>query len=487
MAMIAKPIIPQTRIGFVGEQTVRVAPSFGETVAVPIKHDWGPMGAELTEPELLASFAEWTTRYGDSDTEARTAIAGAFAGQAVRGTGGAGGVIPYRMGANAVRAAKTLQNTTPANAITITARWKGVRGNNYSIKIDADPTNAARDRLRLLYSGVVVETYTYVKTDIAALVAAINARAVGNITAASLITGVALATTAGVSMTGGLDGDAITSADHLAAMDGLEFQPFSVIAPANLTDGPTQAAYLAWVRALEAANRPVQFVAGGALAETIDDAITRSVALADPHVVNFGVGTYHDDLLNKDLSTAQLAPRIAGILAVRGEDRALTGAELGGLHVVGTTGPSTADAEVAVQNGVTVLIHTDSEEADLRIAKGLTTYISEADAARPRRIFEEPRFIRIMDLFTRRMKVWGDQKVIGNVPVNQDTRDAVRQYALTLIDDLQRRGLILSKAQGAIADPYVNTPVTTDDTIPFEFGWQFAYTANYLIGEGRVR
>jgi hypothetical protein len=92
---------------------------------------------------------------------------------------------------------------------------------------------------------------------------------------------------------------------------------------------------------------------GGAAGETIDDAIARSVALGDPHVVNFGVGTYHDDLLDKDLSTAQLAPRIAGILAAR-RDQALTGAELSAGCTSSARPASRRRREVAVQRGVTL-------------------------------------------------------------------------------------------------------------------------------------
>lgn len=487
MVMVARPIVPQSRIRFVGERTVQVQPSIGETMAVLLTHDWGPLGAELNSSEVMANFSEWTNRYGDSDTEGRTAVAEAFIGQGIAGAGGAGGLIPYRMGAGAARATKTVKNTGAIDALVLTAKWAGTRGNQYDFVIDPNPADATQDRFRLRYKGAVVETYLYTRANVQALADAINARDVGNFTATRLVTGTALAATAGTSLAGGSDGAALTGADYLSALDGLEFQPFTVLSAANLTDGAIEASIKSWVQAQEAANRPVVFTVGGLANETLDDAIARTTAMSDPHIVNLGVGTYHDDTLGKDLSTAQLAPRIGGILCARGEERALTGAELGGLHIVGTTGVSSTDAEVAVQRGVTVLIRTDSPDADLRIAKGLTTFTSDTDPDRPRAIFEEPRFIRIMDIFIRTLRQWGDRKIIGNVPVNQDTRDAVRQQASTQIEDLLRRGLILTRAQGASEDPFVITPVTTDDTIPFQFGWQFAYTANFLLGEGRVR
>lgn len=485
--MVAKPVIPQTRIRFAGVRRTRVPISIGGTVALLLTHDWGPMASELAKPELLSEFDAWSDRYGDSDTIGRTAVAGAFAGQGLRGAGGAGAVIPVRMGTGASRASKVLQNTAAADAVTLTAKWAGTRGNDFDFVIDADPNDATRDRLRLRYKGTVVETTSYPRAALGTLVDTINARDQGYVTAELNADGVALAATAGTSLVGGTNGAALTGADYLAALDVLEMQPFTLLAAADLTDAAIQASILAWVRSQEDANRPVVWTVGGDAGESIAPAIARSTALADPHVVNLGVGTYHDDLLDKDLSTAQIAPRIAGILAARGEDKALTAAEIGGLHAIGGTGASSGDAEAAIANGVTVLIRTDSDEADLRVAMGLTTFTSDADPARPRAIFSEPRFIRIMDLFLREMKRWGDQIVIGNVPVNQDTRDAVRQKATGLIDAMVLRGLILTKAGGADEDPFVTTPVTTDDTLPFEFGWQFAYTTNFLLGEGTVR
>lgn len=491
MVMVAHSVVPGTQIGFRGSQAPQVRPSLGSVVAIPLVHDWGPLGTELAKPDVLADFDKWTGLYGDSDTEGRTAVAGAFSGQGLQGAGGAGGVIPLRMGAGAVRAGVTIQNTagSPVNALRLEGRWTGIRGNDYSYVIDVDPADAAQDRLRIRYKGIVVETYTYPNTDITALAAAITVRNAGNVRVASsvpVVSGSRLAASAGTSLAGGTNGSAPTGADHLAAQDALEFQPFTIIAPANLTDGPILASYLAWVQAMEVASRPVMLVVGGLAGEALSTAINRTTALADPHVVNFGVGTYHFDLLAKDLSTAQLAPLLAGVLAAKGQDRALTGTEIGGLHVVGTTGVNSEDAATAVQRGVTVLIRTDSDEADLRIAKGLTTFTSEADPVRPRYIFSEPRLVRIMDLFVRRMKQWGDKTIVGK-PNNQDTRDAVRAEGTRLIGDLLRDGLILTKAQGAGLDPYVTVPVTTDNTIPFSFGWQFTQTADFLIGEGTVR
>lgn len=485
----AKPDIPGTLITFKGQALPHIVPQAGQTVAVPIIGDWGPLGSELTETEIAGSFAEWVERYGDSDTPGRTAVAGAFAGQSLPNSNGAGGVITYRMATDdAARSTHTILNTagSPVAGFRVDALWAGERGDLISYDHGSDPDNSgANNRLRIRFKGAVVESYPYPKTQLDQLAAAMASSAW--VRGTVLVAGVALAVVASPqALSGGDNGDTLTAAEWLDMLDGLEYQPFTIIAPYDLTDGAIQASLLSWVQSQVEENRPCVLVVGGAAGESVTTAATRSTALADPHVINLGIGTYKDDLFGATLSTSQLAPRIAGVLAARGITKALTGAKVGGLHVVGTTGATTDMAKAAIKAGVTTFVRSTSADADLRIAQGLTTFTSKTDTDRPYDVFSDPRLVRIMDFFVRGMKEWGDDNVIGNVPVNDDTRASVRGEALKRIDILLELGLILTKAQGAEQDPYVTTPITTDDTVPFIFGWQFARTANFVLGQGTV-
>lgn len=499
---ILKPVIPGTVLRFIGERIPTVPPSAADTVAVPIVSDWGPVGSDAPGEsgreggaQTLQSFAEYTAVFGDSDTAGRTAVAGAFAGQNLPGAAGAGAVVVFRMaGTSKAKATLIVKNTTPATAITLTARYYGSRGNKLSIVIDVNPANAAQDRLRLLYNGAVVETFIYTKTDIKGLNTAINAQS-QYIKATEQVTGVALTATAGTPLAGGDDGATLLTTDHVKALEALEYKPFSIIAPYVLEGTELLAAYKSWIETQEAANRPVMLVVGGKAAETITEAVTRSGELNNPHIVNFGVGTYHDDLLAKDLSTAQLAPRIAGILAARGRKSSLTYARIGGLHPIGETAPPHDAIETAIRSGVTVLMRGTNPEAELQIAKGVTTWTSTTNLAQPVEVFGDPRLVRIMDLYVREMKEWGDSIVIGALPVNSDTRDLVRGQARKMQDELIGDGLILSGGEiiagVEVPKPFVSVelPSSTSmlDTIPYQFGWQFARTANFILGEGRVR
>lgn len=500
--MITKPDIPGTVIRWVGTTAPRILPSAAETVAIPLVHDWGPVGGDPAGvdgkqggAQELLSFSEWTGLYGDSDTPGRTAVAGAFAGQGLPGAPGAGAVMAYRMaGASAAKGTITINSTgtgTPP-AVRLDAKFVGSRANRFAYTIDVDPSNAARDRLRILVDGSVQETYVYTNTDLATLVSIINLRS-NLVTATDLLgtPGRLTASSSPVALAGGDDGATVTGADHVAALTALELQPFGIIAPYDLTDASILASYASWTQTQEDANRPVRLVIGGAAGEDITASLLRTTSLENPHILNFGVGTWHDDLLAKDLSTSQLAPRIAGILAAAGETQSLTYRKIGGLHAVGSTGPATDAVESAVTGGVIVLMQASAPDADVRIAKGVTTFTSSSDAARPLDVFSDARLVGVMDNYVRGMKQWGDDVVIGALPVNQDTRDLVRGQARKMEDDLLRRGLILPGDDIQIPKPFVVVDDPGDpalaDAIPYSFGWQFAFTANAILGEGQIR
>lgn len=487
--LFTKPDNPSTVITFVGESAVRIAPSAGSIVAVPIAHDWGPLGSESGGTRLIGSFGEFETVYGDTDTPGRRAVLGAFHGSGLAGETGAGGVIVHRMAtAAAARATVQLMDATavtPAAAVRLDAIYAGARGSEIGYVVEVDPTNATRTQLRITLRGATVEKYTFTSADTASLVAAITARPSRYVIATSLSTGTALATGSG-SLAGGANGDSLTATEHLATLAALEYQPFSILAFPGLTDAGIQASVRSWVIAQAGEMRGVQLVVGGEAGESLDTAIARSLAMNDEHIINLGVGTYFDDLLDREVSTADLAPRLAGVLAARGSKRALTYAEMAGLRVVGSTGPATDELRTAADNGVTVLRRASNPDSELVVARGVTTFTSLDIPAKPFEIFREPRFIRIMDGFIRDGKAVTDRDIVGDATVTDDTRAAVKQIFQALIEELLADNLILP-----VPEPYVvvNPPddPALEDAVPFTFGWKFARTVLFVIGHGRVR
>lgn len=487
--LIVKPDLPGTSIQFIGDPTQRVLPGAGSTVMIPVVGNWGPLGSELTDLTPLTSQSEVDAIYGSKDSPLRVATVEAFLGQNTPGAYGAGGVIPYRMATgSAAKATITLNNTagTPAPAIRLDAIWTGTFGNDLKAVIDDDPITTGSHRLRIQLNGATVETYSYVETDVQSLKDQITNTPSKYVTvnASPFVTGTSLE--AGTfSFAAGNDGASVTSTEWLAALDGLEFAQAGIFAPYDLTDAGIKASILSWIRTLEEEQRPVRGVFGGALAESLSTAITDAALMRDPHVIRFGVGSYYDAVLDKTLSTSQLAPRIAGILSARGEKSALTRALLGGLTVVGSAGPSSDDLKLGRDAGVTMARRVSHPDSQLAISQGVTTYIDKTQTAKPYEIWSEPRFIGIFDRLIRDLAAWGDDKIVGDVPVNDDTRREVRLQVGSKLADLERDGLATPGESYVICDD-PNDPELAD-AVPFEFGFRPTRTANYLIGVGKVK
>lgn len=480
MATVVKPVRPGTYIKVVGLTEPRVAPSAADVVAVSGIHDWGPT---LGTDGIVTVFspAEFDALYGNSDTALRRNVLLAFTGQGAPFAAGAGGVAVARVaGADATSA------TVTVGGITVTAKYPGARGARLSLRVEDDPNDATRDRVTVLLDGIATsERYSYPASNLAALRDLVAARS-------SLIS--VTVTTDGTALvggtyplTGGVNGVTITPAIHTALQGALEVAEFSVFA-LNLTlDAGTTASWDAFVEQQDANNRPISVVLGGAAAETIDTAVARSVAFNNPRVVNVGVGSFKHELFGERvLSTADLAPLVAGIVVARGEGQALTFARVAGLTPVGTTAPNAAEIERAIQNGVVVFSRSDSPDASVKIEKGVTTFTSTSEAARPLEVFSDPRMVRVLDLYVRRMKRFGDDVLIGAGTVNDDTRDAVRVQGTKEQQELERRGLIVP---GTGSFDVENTDAIPElrDSIPFRFGWQFTRTLNYVFGDGRIR
>jgi hypothetical protein len=486
-ATFVVPDNPGVNVTFVGEKTLRPSASAAGTVGIPFTSDWGPIG-ELVR---MNSFGEHDASFGNSTTPGRQATLGAFIGPGVAGNPGAGSVIGYRMATSDAKAAsKKVKNTkeAPEDALELAGIYEGTRGNRVSYVIEADPANEANDRLRLLFDGLTIEKYSYVKTDVAALAAAINLRS-NYVTGTSLKSGTALAHTAGTSLAGGDDGDEVTSEEWSAALGAFEFAPISTLVPFGLSDDAIQAMIITWEQAQQLAMKPIQTVFGGKEGETFAEAVERTEAYEDDHVISLGAGTFHDALLDADVSTAELAARVGGALAGLGEEKSLTNLSFAGISIVGEPEIPTDALAIAAGAGIVAFKRTSSEEAELKVARGVTTYTGDTNE-KPLEIFGDPRLVRVMDLFIREIVEWGEENIVGPTRVNDSTKAAVKARGEGMINERLDRGLILpgdtdaEKPYFTVLDPKsVGAP---EDSIPFEFGWKFARTTNFLVGRGKV-
>lgn len=425
----ARPVRPGAYFNWASQPPETILPNIGSVVALAITHDWGPENQVVT----VNSFADFQAQFGPStDTDGYGAVKQCFKGEGLPGFGGAGQVLVYRMATtSAENSSATLANTagSPADALSVTAKYKGTYGDGIGV-IRQDNAESGYDDLIIQVGGSTVETYTYAETDIDGLADAINAGS-NWVTAESLVDGTALAThLTAVPLTAGDDGTTLTGAEYTDMMDVLGTARFSVFACENLTDAPITATVKTWVETLNEAGKRFIAVVGGGSSDTLSTAVARSATLVNENIVNVGIGTLVDDELGT-LSTAQLAPRIAGILAARSDDKSLTFARLSGT-TAGTL-PTEAEISSAFDAGIVVFGQDSNVDSPIRVEKGLTTYVSKTDTAKPYLIYRNPKFVRTMHGIELELTEWAAAEAIGKLQVNDATRAFIVGHAHEVI------------------------------------------------------
>lgn len=468
-----RPGRPGSYTNFKTLDVVRPPAPIAGVVAVPITHDWGPF--EVVQ--RVRSIQEFDALYGDSDTVGRRAVLQVFKGEAVENQGGASEAVVIRMGAAAAaKADRDINNTTPAAAITITARYEGTYGNTLTTQVVANAA-APSTHQDLIISDAdgELERFTYVKTEIDNLADDINANSEW-VTATSTIDGTALTVDgSAVALSGGNDGSTLIAGDWTAARAALDIERFGVFVPYALTDTALHAAMLAWVQDQNAGGKRFLAVFGGSTA-TAAQAITDAATFDDPNVVITGGYTVTDETLIDEstgephsLTPSAFAPRIAGIIAARGERASISFARLNDVEVV--DGPTDAEVLSCLAGGVVTIGQDSHSIAPVRIEKGITSYTSDTDAV-PNNIYSQIKFVRTMHGIEMDLTAFAEENVIGKLPVNNGTRE-------TLVG--RCTAIIAARAdQEIVQDDFTvgidNDPPATDDDdfIQLEYGIGFS-------------
>jgi hypothetical protein len=454
----SKSALPKRPGAYFNFQVVQAEPLLVNTVgaiALGITHSWGPENTVVQ----LNSFADFLALFGQGGTTPPAytggykAVRDAFKGEGLPGYGGAGTVYAYRIvDSTGAKATKALSNGT-TNALTLTALYKGTFGNQLSFTVTANPDNPSTNAdLTIYVQGTIAEVFTYAKTDITDLAAQINGTTPYNadtksdwVTAGSVTSGTALTVVSSPSAaTSGNDGTgSIAAGDYSAARTAFEPYRFSVLAFENLTDSSILAAVKTWAVNLNAKGKRFLTVVGGGVAgaaETMSTAVTRSGTLNDPNFVNLGGGRFTDSDYGL-VTTAQLAPRLAGIIAARGERSEITFARLTDLSI--ETGNAEADILAAIDGGVVAIARDSHPVAPLRFELGVTTYTTKSNTAIPYGIYSNIKFIRVMQSLEVELTEWAEQNVIGKMQVNQATRDFIRGQMEARMAARERDGVIL--------------------------------------------
>jgi len=458
-------------------------------VAVPFTHSWGPANQIVT----MNSFGDFLAFFGQGGTTPPAYTAGyiamlqCFEGEGLPGRGGAGQVLGYRMvGAAGAAAAVTLENSLSVPVVTLTARYEGSYGDQISVMITINPDTTRE--VSIYVEGALVETWEFADTGpgTTSLIAEINAGSAW-VSAALVTPGVTTPpepVSSPVSLTGGNDGAVLAAGDWTAMLTLYATSQFAIFAPFALdptetpgdSSGAILAALLAWGTGNPAINplgmncigRRCMIITGGALGESAVTASARAAALNDPNFITIGVGSYQDAVLGA-LSTSQLAPRLAGILAARTEAQGISFARLAGLSI--TAGAAASDILTGIANGFMTISQDSNPLAPVRFEKGLTTYTTTTNAAEPYAVFSNPKFVRSMQSIETEITEWAESNVIGLLPVNAQTIQYLLGNAQKRFKTREANQIVLPG--WAITQQQNPPPTPTDDFISLVYAVQF--------------
>jgi hypothetical protein len=469
-----RPTRPGSYTRWVALVQERLVPVQNETVFVPFTHNWGP----LDTPVTLGSYQDFLSVYGDVAGPGKVAMHQVFNGEGgIDDHWGAGTVIACRIAASsAAKATRTLNNTTPAVAITLSGKYFGTRGNTLRATVQVNAQDGTKKDLIIKDGNVILETYTALATATQTFVDEINLLS-DWVTATAGVTGVALADVADAAFAGGLDGSTLVAGDWTELMAVAAAERFAVFAPYDLTDAGIIASLKAWAHDLNSPlsaqqkNKRFQVVIGGGAGDTVALAISRSATLDSPYFINLGAGTYTDEL-HGTLTTSQLVPRLAGILANRGDAESLSFARLPGLKF-NANPPSDTDIGKALAAGVMVIGRDSHVAAPLRLDGERTTLITNS-ADQPLSIYKSPKFVFTMGNFETQINEFMAFKVVGKLPVTaKDTREFVLGEARRIVGEFVRRGAVSAVPAPSVEIDLDPPPQPTDEFIALVYEWVF--------------
>jgi hypothetical protein len=488
------PTRPGAYVNFAGAKAETNITNPSGVIAIPLTHAWGPANTPVvinSWSEFLATFGAGGTdttvinsaKLAPDYTEGYLAVKQAFRGEDYQGRGGASQVIVYRMvPAAAVAASVAIQNTTPATGLTLTAKYKGTYGNRLKVSVFQNASDNTKNDL-VIYdnvSTVELERYTHTKASVTALAATINANS-DWVTASTAAGTVALAAISLQTFASGTD-VAATATEYTAAMAALEPYRFSLFCAANLTDVSIVASVVAWASGLNSVGKRFLTVLGGGTSDDLTSAQTRSAAINsagtnDPNFVTLGIGQYVDSELGI-LTTAQLAPRLAGIMANRGEQQNITFARLTGLDVY-SAAPTQSQILAALASGIVTIARDSNVESPLRIEKGVTTYVLTSNVDKPYAIYSSPKYLRTMIALEMEMTEWAEGNIIGQVAVNDDSRNYVLNYMNTLLQTRQDLGIIQPGWEiGTDSSP---APTDQDEFVALSYSLTFGRSLEQIL------
>lgn len=422
------------RVTNIGEPPGDIVPQ--GIVAALFRASWGPLG----EVTYLESADAVTNTYGVDGT-IDTAL------EAFRG--GCRRVVAYRLGSGGQKAAVNLQDSEGANVVTLTAKYEGARGNNFSVSVRDSLVDDTKREL-LLYEGATLrQTITFAKGsgEPQALVDAIAASNSPYITAVKSADGSGmLAPTTQLPLTGGED-PTVNGESYSAGLSAIEAIDWNVLC-VDAEDPVTHAVVQTYIDRVRNEGKRVLGVVGEPTSVPLATRLANARAFNDPAIIYVANGFKGSDGVTREGYKA--AARVAGMVAAAQITESLTHYVVrGATELVGAL--TNAEIEQAINSGA--LVFTMSAQKQVHIEYGINTFITvtaDMDAG-----WKKIRRVRTRDNLMDRIAATWDP-LIGKINNSPDGRATLIAAAQGIINRMIAEGALL---QGSIFEDPNNPPV----------------------------
>jgi hypothetical protein len=374
-----------TYVNFVAAVSAAITPGPQGTVAVVGTADWGPENVVQYMPNQGSYDATYSTSTNGSLRDGTLSALDGF------DNGGANQAIVYRaVGADGAAGTLVLSDGSRAAALTLTARYRGARINNFYVVVQTNAANSANKDLVLYERGVELERWTNVTGGtntafvealtlipseyVTAAISGTRDRALANVVGA--IGGAGGFGTGG----GGVNGNSgltLTAGDYVDAQEALYQLPFTAIVLHDVTDDTVLDAFNAFILDYNRnTGRRTFGLVGGRVDETFTDAITRTLEYNNIDMLNL-YGAFRRLSDGTVFSSAQFAARFAGAVANVGLVRAATNLKLSDYQVV--TPLSASEYEAAARSGsraLGVVVFANDNTQRMRSERAVTTLVN---------------------------------------------------------------------------------------------------------------
>lgn len=333
----------------------------GGICAAVFKADWGPLGV----PMIITTPTEAEKYYGTPGANNTSDVI-------LEELKNCSKVVAIRLGSGGSKATYTLKDTaaTPANVITVTAKYPGTRQLSISVK---DSLTDSTKREFIVYEGTKERqkiVFSKGTGEVDALIAAWQAAGSDwvDLTKISSGNGV-LAIVNQQPLTGGAD-PTITTADYSAAFTAIEALDWDVVA-VDTEDPAVHTLLKEYIDRVFNEGKLVRGVVGEGSNVDLQTRMSNAAAL-NSFCMHYCLNGWYDAAGNK-YEGYKAAARVAGIIAAAPSNSSLTHYVISGATQLTET-LTNPQIEAAIQNGA--LVFTTNANGQVQIEYGINTLVT---------------------------------------------------------------------------------------------------------------